>query len=255
MTDDQHASSRDTQDAVKHDRGFARSSKARLTTHDLGRFSDATLFHRIARVVCGAGCLPRKELFEAWEVARRIRRRFRGGRVVDLCAGHGLLGQIMLILDESSPDALIVDERLPASCSTLERAMAAEWPKLSGRVNVSQASLGEVELRQDDVVVSIHACGALTDAVIEAAMAARARLAVVPCCHDLDAAQTGGLTGWIDGPLAVDVVRASKLRASGWQVWTQTIPATITPHNRLLMARPAGVYARPPRTANLQIRR
>ena len=71
------------------------------TAHDLGRFPDDSLFHRIGRVVCGAGWLPRKELFEAWEVARRVRRRFRGGRVVDVCGGHGLLGQIMLLLDDS----------------------------------------------------------------------------------------------------------------------------------------------------------
>jgi hypothetical protein len=53
---------------------FDPSSKDRLTDHDLGRFPDDTLFHRLARVVCHAGCLPRKELFEAWETARRVRR-------------------------------------------------------------------------------------------------------------------------------------------------------------------------------------
>jgi len=217
---------------------FAPSSKSRLTNHDLGRFTGDTLFHRIARVVCGAGCLPRKELFEAWEVARRVRRRFRGGRVVDLCAGHGLLGQIMLLLDDSSPDVLIVDQALPPSCSTLAEAMAAEWPKLDGRVALRERSLPQVELREDDVVVSVHACGALTDAVIDRATAARSRLAVLPCCHDLDRADTGGLAGWMDESLAVDVVRASNLRARGWLVWTQTIPADITPHNRLLMAEP-----------------
>ena len=217
---------------------FDPSSKARLTHHDLGRFTGDRLFHRIARVVCSAGCLPRKELFEAWEVARRVRRRFNGGRVVDLCAGHGLLGQIMLMLDDSSPDVLIVDQALPASCPTLARTMEAEWPKLRGRVALRETSLADVDLREDDVVVSIHACGALTDAVIDVATAARSRLAVVPCCHDLDRACTGGLTGWMNGPLAVDVMRASNLRASGWHVWMQTIPAAITPQNRLLMAEP-----------------
>ena len=217
---------------------FAPSSKARLTNHDLGRFPDDSLFHRIARVVCGAGCLPRKELFEAWEVARRVRRRFRGGKVVDLCAGHGLLGQIMLLLDDSSAEVLVADPSLPASCSTLASAMAAEWPKLRGRVTLVEARLEQVELHEGDVTVSIHACGALTDAVIDRATDARARVAVMPCCHDLDRADTGGLTGWMNGPLAVDVVRAAKLRALGWDVWTQKIPATITPHNRLLLAEP-----------------
>jgi hypothetical protein len=217
---------------------FDPSSKARLTHHDLGRFTGGSLFDRIARVVCSAGCLPRKELFEAWEVARRVRRRFRGGRVVDLCAGHGLLGHIMLMLDGSSPDVLIVDHALPESCSRLARAMADEWPQLRGRVALLETSIAVVELRESDVVVSVHACGALTDAVIGVATAARARLAVMPCCHDLDSADTGGLTGWMNGPLAVDVMRASNLRASGWQVWMQTIPSAITPHNRLLIARP-----------------
>ena len=39
-----------------------------------------SLFDRLGRAVCEAGCLPRKELYEAWEVARRVRRWCRGGR-------------------------------------------------------------------------------------------------------------------------------------------------------------------------------
>lgn len=224
---------------------FAPSSKARLTTRDLGRFPEDTLFHRIARVVCGAGCLPRKELFEAWEVARRVRRRFRGGRVVDLCAGHGLLGQIMLLLDDSSPEVILADQSLPPSSVTLSRALAAEWPRLDGRVTFREEPLDQIELRKDDVVASVHACGTLTDRVIEKAVAARARLAVMPCCHNLDVSDTGALGGWLDGPLAVDVVRASRLRAMGWQVVTQTIPREITPHNRLLIAEPPRVAEEP----------
>ena len=80
---------------------FSPSSKARLTEHDLDRFQGATLFDRIARATCEAGCLPRNELYETWEVARRVRRVFRAGRIIDLAAGHGLLAQILLILDDS----------------------------------------------------------------------------------------------------------------------------------------------------------
>src|SRR3954470_19427403 len=94
---------------------FSRSSGARLTDRDLDRFPGDTLFDRIAHVVCHAGCLPRKELYEAWEVARRVRRLFRGGRIVDLGAGHGLLAQILLLLDDSSSAALVVDTTLPPS--------------------------------------------------------------------------------------------------------------------------------------------
>ena len=74
-----------------------RSSRNRLNERQLPLFTGESLFDRIARAVCRAGCLPRKELYEAWEVARRVRRRFRGGRVVDVAGGHGLLAAVMLL--------------------------------------------------------------------------------------------------------------------------------------------------------------
>ncbi len=120
---------------------FSPSSRGRLTAHDAGRFAGETVFDRLGRAVCAAGCLPRKELYEAWEVARRTRRLFRGGRVIDFGSGHGLLSQAMLILDDSSPSAI-----------------------------------------------------------------------------------------------AIDVLRAARLQSSGYRVWTQAIPASITPKNRLLLA-------------------
>src|SRR4026207_93278 len=98
---------------------FPPSSRGRLTDRDLDRFPHDTLFHHLARAVCHAGCLPRKELYEAWEMARRVRRHFRGGPIVDLRAGHALLAQVMLLLDDSSPGALAVGKTLPASSARL----------------------------------------------------------------------------------------------------------------------------------------
>lgn len=185
--------------------------------------------------MCQAGCLPRKELYEAWEVARRTRRLFRGGRVVDLGAGHGLLGQIMLLLDDSSPNAIIVDARLPPSCAKLHAALVQSWPRLAGRVAFETQAMDAVDLQPGDVVVSSHACGALTDMVLNRAVAARARVAVLPCCHDLAVNDAGALTGWLDGALAIDVMRVVRLEQQGYKVWTQTIPAEVTPKNRLLL--------------------
>jgi hypothetical protein len=87
-------------------------------------------------------------------------------------------------------------------------------------------------------VVSAHACGALTDLILDRAIAAGARVAVLPCCHNLDAADLGGLQGWMDGPLAVDATRVARLRTAGYTVFTQMIPLEITPKNRLLLAEP-----------------
>ncbi|MEJ2200419.1 MAG: methyltransferase, partial [Desulfuromonadaceae bacterium] len=162
------------------------SSRNRLTAHQLDRFPGETLFERIARTICHAGCLPRKELYEAWEVARRVRRRFRGGRIVDLACGHGLLSSILLLLDDSSPQALGIDRALPQSAAKLQTVLESAWPRLRGRVDLQCGEIHGVKLTTEDLVVSVHACGELTDRVIDLALAARARLAVLPCCHDLE---------------------------------------------------------------------
>jgi hypothetical protein len=224
---------------VQSSGAFSPSSRARLTSYDLARFGADTLFDRIGRAVCHAGCLPRKELYEAWEVARRVRRLFRGGRVIDLGAGHGLLAQIMLILDDSSPEALVVDTALPPSSSKVHEAVVSAWPRLSGRVRYVTSSVDDIDVVSSDVVVSSHACGALTDRVLLRAAQARARVAVLPCCHDLETCDGGDLEGWVAPPVAIDVVRAVRLQRQGYRIWTQTIPATITPQNRLLLGAPA----------------
>jgi hypothetical protein len=217
---------------------FAPGSKQRLTTYDLGRFPADTLFDRIARAVCQAGCLPRKELYETWEMARRIRRAFRGGRIIDAAGGHGLLAQILLLLDDSSPEALVVDTALPPSAAALHDAVAESWPRLRGRVRFVAGTLADVTLTAADLVVSSHACGPLTDRVLDAALAARARVAVLPCCHDAGTCDTGGLTGWTDVAMAIDLRRAVRLEREGYRIRTLAIPATITPKNRLLLGDP-----------------
>jgi hypothetical protein len=218
---------------------FDPASRSRLTRHDLYRFEGATLFDRVARSLCEAECVPRKELFEAWEVARRARRRFRGGRVVDLACGHALVAQLMLLLDDSSPTALAVDAKLPPSAFRVAECLGRAWPRLAGRVTLSEARLDSVEVHAGDMLVSCHACGPLTDQVIDLALGARAKVVVLPCCQSTSKCDLGGLSGWLDAALAIDVTRAARLRAAGYHVHTQTIPVAITPKNRLLLAAPA----------------
>ncbi len=217
---------------------FDRSSRARLNQHDLLHFQGSTLFHRIARVLCEACCIPRKELFEAWEVARRTRRRYRGGRVLDLACGHALVAHLLLLLDDTSETALAVDIRIPESAAKVSAAMVAQWPRLAGRVGIIEQQLSEVEVYPGDLVVSAHACGALTDQVLGKAIAASARVVVLPCCQSTGKNDSGGMEGWLDPDLAIDVTRAARLRAHGYSVHTQRIPGSITAKNRLLFGEP-----------------
>lgn len=217
---------------------FDPHSRSVLSAYDLGRFADERLFSRIARAVCAAECVPRKELFESWEVARRVRRRFRGGRVVDLACGHGLVAWIALILDPSSELGVAVDRVLPASAHALLPHLARSFPRAGERLRLHQGDLESFPLHRDDVVISAHGCGPLTDVVLARAREARARVAVLPCCHDLERCDSGGLLGWLEPALAIDTTRVHQLRAHGYDVHTQTIPAAITPKNRLLLGAP-----------------
>jgi SAM-dependent methyltransferase len=224
------------------DPAYDQSSRKKLTRRDLARFPDSTLFHKLARVLCEAECLPRRELFEAWAVARRARRKLRGGRVLDVACGHGLVAWVMLLLDDSSPTALAIDIRLPPSAARVAEAMTVAWPRLAERVELREQSLADVAIEAGDVVVATHACGALTDVVIDKVLAAQARLAVLTCCHDEETCDAGGLRGWMDLDTAVDVTRAARLRAHGYAVHTQLVPREITAQNRLLLAAP-GAWA------------
>jgi len=212
-------------------------SKKRLRPGAQRHYASDSAFDRIARVVCRAGCIPRKELHESWEIAKRARRHLRGSRVIDLASGHGLLAYALAVILPSVPEVLAVDRRTPPSALRLRAMMEAEWPELAHRVTRRQADLRAVSIRADDIVVCAHGCGSLSDRVLDLALAARADVAVLPCCSDHSRLDRGGLDGWLGGDLAIDVVRAMRLRDAGYKVWTQHIPAEITPKNRLLLGR------------------
>ncbi len=215
-----------------------KSTKSRLTEKQLSAFPGNTLFEKIARAVCRAGTLPGKELYESWETARRVRRKYRGGRIMDLAGGHGLLAHIMLLLDDTSPEAIVADSRIPKNAGRLSMSIVDAWPRLAGRIQYIETDIDDIDILPDDLVMSVHACGMLTDQVISLAVKAGARVAVLPCCHNIESSDTNGLEGWIDGALAIDVTRAATLRSAGYTVMTRTIPEDITPKNRLLMGHP-----------------
>lgn len=213
-----------------------RSSRNRLNERHLGHFPGDSLFDKIARTVCTAGCLPRKELYEAWETARRIRRRISGKRVIDMACGHGLLAHIMVLLDDTIPSVIAVDKLLPKSATNLANSLVENWPRLKNRVELKQADLADIEINKNDLLVSVHGCGSLTDQIIDLAIESNTAVALLPCCHNLKKSDTGKLEGWLEPTLAIDVTRVSRLQSAGYNVITQEIPCDITPKNRLIIA-------------------
>jgi len=218
-----------------------RSSRARLTSRTVSEFPGETLHDRLGRVVSRAACLPRKEFFESWAVAKRVRRRVSGRPLLELAAGHGLVSWILLLLDPGCPQAVCVDRRRTESAGRLEEAILARWPQLAERWRYVEARLEDVPVEPGALVVAVHACGRLTDLALERAIAAQAAVAVLPCCQSLRTSETLGLEGWLEGRLAVDVARAVRLRAARYRIHTQLIPSDISPANRLLIGQPPSI--------------
>ena len=210
----------------------------RLTLETADLFPGDTLFDRFGKTVCRAGCLPRKELFEAWEVAKRVRRRFKSGRVVDLACGHGLLAYAMLIAGGMRDSALAVDKKVTSCGHRVATELEKQWPKLKGAVEHCESSVEDIELLPNDIVVSVHACGGLTDTILSRAIEAGCRVAVMPCCHALNKQDKAGYDAWVPGDLAIDIQRVSQLRSKGYKVHMTKIPDQITPKNRLIIAQP-----------------
>ena len=127
---------------------------------------------------------------------------------------------------------------MPPSAGRVAECLGKTWPRLAGRVTLREGRLESVVIEPGDVLVSCHACGPLTDDVIDLALGARAKVVVLPCCQSTGKCDLGGLAGWLDPALAIDFTRAAKLRAAGYHVHTQLIPPEITPKNRLLLAAP-----------------
>ncbi len=122
-------------------------SRKRLHAPSKVNFPGELLFDRVARAVCDAECLPRKELYESWEVARRTRRRFKGGRVVDLACGHGVVAQLMVLLDKGGcPGGVAVDRKLPPCAFEVQASLVAAFPQLADKVELVRGDVEDVDV-------------------------------------------------------------------------------------------------------------
>ncbi|KAJ1618310.1 hypothetical protein T492DRAFT_892273 [Pavlovales sp. CCMP2436] len=194
---------------------LAHSPRRKLSRRHASDFAGVGLFNSVARAICEAGVLPRKELFETWAVAIRVQAAFpHARRVADVASGHGLLAWMLLLLDDSEETSLpprtavCIDRRMPASAERIEQCILLAFPELAGRWSFVEADAAEVEPHASCLLLAVHACGGLSDLIVAQAIAARAPVALVPCCHSLKkwsphplllasgtgAADTGGTT-------------------------------------------------------------
>jgi hypothetical protein len=233
-------------------------SRHKLDKTDIADYQGDSLFHRFAQAVCALdGVVPRKELHENWEAATRIQRHFPDAtRIADLASGNGLLSWALLMLDETGQrNILCVDKVKPPSAGRLSDHFISLHPEFRARHRYAVGDLADLIPQPDSLLVAVHGCGRMTDTVIEMGVRAQAPLALMPCCHSipaskltisiaqhpLGAAAFGHVTRMskrTSASAALDQARIRTLRHLAYEVTVDAIPEDITPHNRLIIARP-----------------
>ena len=206
----------------------------------------------------------------------------------DLCCGHGLTGMLFCCCHDTScmgPKStsltvFLVDRKQPSSHSILRELLVQVCPWVgtsNNTISFHEASLdsyttlaglslsnkdfvAEESASTTDLVISTHACGSLTDRVLELAsnsmshtaskdntdtpddnrknqVAAKATaVAVMPCCYTgTSQGAPFGIQRALGVAWAADIQRSYYLQSKGYHVDYANIPREITPMNRILI--------------------
>eukprot|EP00571_Detonula_confervacea_P004373 CAMPEP_0172322072 /NCGR_PEP_ID=MMETSP1058-20130122/44965_1 /TAXON_ID=83371 /ORGANISM="Detonula confervacea, Strain CCMP 353" /LENGTH=328 /DNA_ID=CAMNT_0013037715 /DNA_START=95 /DNA_END=1078 /DNA_ORIENTATION=- len=176
--------------------------------------------------------------------------------IQDLCSGHGLTGLIFLAcnppgrLSEISVRTVLVDQFEPKSHAILRDCISEICPWVSeDTVSFESTPLEDYALQivngdagsdtqHATIVISTHACGSLTDKVLQYAMDIEAAsLAVMPCCYTgTDSGVPYGVRRMLGVSASADVRRSFYLQEHDYHHDFAAIPRAITPMNRIIVA-------------------
>lgn len=162
-------------------------------------------------------------------------------KFLDLCCGNGLLG--MYIATKTGKQVLATDTRKTTKYRRLEVAMGQAYDLITysfRQADIQKESFDD-DISENSALVSIHACGQLTDRLIELALQHQKPFAVMPCCHkNEDPYFTPKDMPRRDGSVALyhDRVRLQYLREQGFDAHCATIDKRITSCNRIIIGTP-----------------
>ncbi len=154
--------------------------------------------------------------------------------IAELCAGDGHAGQLFS-LEERVNQVDFVDVRLV-------RGLKTTASKIKKLYQLFLDGLENYSLQPGYAAIAVHACGDLTDAILEKAVEARVPVAVMPCCYTQNMKKYGLKTS-PDSRLLLysriedyhDTVRLQFLHEQGYEARIERIDPRITPMNNVLI--------------------
>ena len=158
-----------------------------------------------------------------------------------MVVGAGIAGmQASLDLANSEYKVYLVDKTEPPSRQKLLELTIRVAPWIEGKIiNLEEKISPESEWLEEGMsVIGTHACGVLTDLCIDVAIKTGGAVAVLPCCYPHSKCTAPIALQTNLGPeTAFDIDRTYKLEKAGYHVHWDSIPASITPMNRIITGR------------------
>lgn len=217
------------------------ASRGYVNDTNVRHFAGDTLQDRLVRALAARRALRFKEVLEAGEFVERARRWVRTPVVADLCCGHGLAGVLLGVFERRVERVLLLDRRRPPSHDKVLDAALEVAPWIGEKVEYLECDLRHARdhLPAGTGILAVHACGGRTDRCIETALELGGPLALLPCCRSKARSPAPhSLVQSLGTDTATDVHRTYRLEEAGYQTRWDRIPDTITPEDRMILARP-----------------
>jgi len=164
-----------------------------------------------------------------------------GAVLVDCCSGSSFLG--LYWLDRNPDDKVTaIDKTLTEKHRETLDYFVSSNPKIRNRYEFLQQDITQpdFEFPECNAVIAVHACGSLTDIIIDKCMKQGLPLAVMPCCYNSKRIWWQKYSPCIEfeGDLGryADELRLAYLKHRYKNAKIETISPEITPMNRILLA-------------------
>jgi hypothetical protein len=147
---------------------------------------------------------------------------------------------MLIAIERLVESVTLLDRTLPDSLAVVRDAVVEVCPWVADKLRVVEGPLEEAAtlLAPGTACIAVHACGRMSDQVIDVALAVGGALGVMGCCYHGTASELPkAVRDHLGTRLATDVRRTQRLDAAGYHIEWATIPEAITPMNRVLVAR------------------